>query len=154
MIAGLLGAELPGKPLGAEERRHTHHYVPLSLRVLSFIQLCVAGRQDRPSRELSVASEIAGESAVQGFDGLAIAVEEIIGKTELKGRSRIGAIKAKRAFNPGQSLRRSARPHQDAAPRQKAVSVARIDLESALGLPQGKIETTPSHMDLGEQAVG
>src|SRR6266446_1627525 len=117
MVAGLLCAELSGEPLGAEEWRHTHYRGPLSLRVLSSIQLGVAGRQDSPSHELRVASEIAGEAAVHGFDALAIPAEEIVDAAELKCRSRIGAIKAKRAFKPGQGVRRSTRPHQDAAPR-------------------------------------
>ena len=110
MVASLLCAELSGEPLGAEERGHTHYRGPFAVRVLSSIQLCVAGRQDRPSRELRVTSEIAGEAAVHGFDALAIPAEEIVDITELKCRSRIGAIKAKRAFKPGQGLRRSTRP--------------------------------------------
>ena len=71
---------------------------------------------------------------VHGFDGRAVPLKEIIGRTEKKGRSGISAIKAKSAFKPAQSLRGSACPHQNGTPHRKALSIARIDLEGTIDL--------------------
>ena len=154
MVARFLRAELSGEPLGAEERRHTHHSDPLSLGVLSSIQLCIGGCQSSPPHKLGVTAEVTGEAAVYGFDGFGIPVEEIIGHTELIGGSGIGAIKAKRPFKPRQGLCGSARPYQGGAARRETFGIARIDLKGMLCLSQGEIETSPGQMYLGEQAVG
>jgi hypothetical protein len=104
MVVRCLRAELRGKPLSVQKRRYTHRCAPLSFGVGWSIQLCVGSRQNRPSCKLDVTSEITGEGTIHGFDGLAVPVKEIIGRTEKKGRSCIGTIKAKSAFKPGQGL--------------------------------------------------
>jgi hypothetical protein len=71
---------------------------------------------------------------VHGFDGRAVPVKEIIGRTEKKGRSGIGVIKAKSAFKPGQSLRGPACPHQNVTSHRKALGIARIELEGTIDL--------------------
>ena len=78
--------------------------------------------------------ETSGEGMVHGFDGRAVPIKEIIGRTEKKARSGISAIEAEGAFKPGQSLRGSARPHQDLAPIHKALGIARIHLEGTIDL--------------------
>src|SRR5215472_11097129 len=154
MVVRCLRAELPGEPVSVQKRRYTHRRAPLSFGVGWSIQLCVGGRQNRPSRKLGVMSEITGEGTIHGFDALAVPVEEIIGRTEKKGRSRIGTIKAKSAFKPGQGLGGSARKQQNVTPRRKALGIARIDLEGMIDLSEGEVEAPPIHMYLGEQAVG
>ena len=133
VVVRSLRAELRGEPL-IQKRRYTHHRVPLSLSVRSSIQLCVGGRQNRPSSHLGVTSEISGEGAVNGFDGLAVPVKEIVRCTEKKCCSSIGAIKAKSTFKPGQGLRGSACPQQNGTPKRKALSIAGIDLERTIDL--------------------
>src|SRR5215471_13275427 len=134
MVVRCLCAELGGEPLSVQKRRYTHHRGPLSFSVRSSIQLCVGGRQNRPPPNLGLTSEISGQRTVHGFDGLAVSVEEIIGRTKIIGRSGIGVIKTKSALNPGQGLRSSARPQQHGTPRGKALGIARIDLEGTIDL--------------------
>ena len=47
LVAGLLGTELRGEPLGGEKRRHADHGGPLSLGFLSSIQLRIGRRVPR-----------------------------------------------------------------------------------------------------------
>jgi HEPN domain-containing protein len=47
MVAGLRGAELAGKPLGAEERRQTHDDGPLALGIPVSADLGIGRREDR-----------------------------------------------------------------------------------------------------------
>jgi hypothetical protein len=79
-------------------------------------------------------SETSREGMVHGFDGRAVPIKEIIGRTEKKGRSGISAIEAEGALKPGQSLRGSACPHQNLTPPYKALGAARINLEGTVDL--------------------
>src|SRR5215469_12311798 len=71
-VAGLLCAELPGKPRRVEKRRQLQRRVLLARGVLGPAQLSIGGRQHRPSHQLGVASEIAGEGAIGRLDRLAV----------------------------------------------------------------------------------
>ena len=78
---------------------------------------------------------------------------EEIGHTEKQGGSGIGAIKAKRAFEPRQGVRGSTGSHRNVAPHYIALGIARIDPEGAPGLGEGKVDMSPVQMDQGERAV-
>ncbi len=84
-------------------------------------QLGVGSREHWTRHHLDVAAGIAGEGAVTGLDGFAVAAEEIIRSAQVLSCAGIGAVEAERDFEPGQGLAGSARPHQNISPHLIAV---------------------------------
>ena len=92
---------------------------------------------------LVAAPGVAGKGTVAGVDGLDEPVQQIISHAEPVGCEAVGRIGAKSAFEPGQGLRGSARPHQNGPAIGKVVRIARIDLERAIDLSEREIEAFP-----------
>src|SRR5215210_6197022 len=78
LVARLLRAELPGKPLGIEEWRQTRDNGALTRGILVSAQLRIGGCEYWTRHHLDAAAGVAGEGAVAGLDRFAVAAEQII----------------------------------------------------------------------------
>src|SRR5215831_11088005 len=132
MVACFLSAELSGESPGIEERGEPHDDHALAFGILASAHLSVCSRKKRVGEQLNATSRAPGKGSITSLDSLAVMMKEIMCHAHVLGRNDMGAVKAERAFEPGQRLRCSPRPHQNGAPHLVAVRVARIDFERAV----------------------